>query len=99
MNLGAFAALRPLGAPGRKSASTVCGAGAMDAMPTWTLDQIAGLAFGVVMIAFVVSARQVDVFFAKQQRRQLGLCEQCGGVYDPATCTQAGCPLKKQQQQ
>lgn len=47
------------------------------------------------MIAFVVSARQVDVFFAKQQRRQLGLCEQCGGVYDPATCQQAGCPLKK----
>jgi len=63
-------------------------------MPTWTLDQIAGLAFGFVMLAFVASSKQVDVFVARAQRRQLGICEECGGVYDPATCQQAGCPSK-----
>ncbi len=43
----------------------------------------------------MVSAKQVDVFVAKAQRRQLGLCEECGGVFDPATCKQEGCPSKQ----
>lgn len=47
-----------------------------------------------LMVAFYFGASQVDVFIAKQQRRQLGLCEQCGGLYEPGTCAQAGCPLK-----
>eukprot|EP00197_Chlamydomonas_leiostraca_P005559 CAMPEP_0202868540 /NCGR_PEP_ID=MMETSP1391-20130828/10935_1 /ASSEMBLY_ACC=CAM_ASM_000867 /TAXON_ID=1034604 /ORGANISM="Chlamydomonas leiostraca, Strain SAG 11-49" /LENGTH=157 /DNA_ID=CAMNT_0049548723 /DNA_START=26 /DNA_END=499 /DNA_ORIENTATION=- len=69
-------------------------AGAMDVMPTWTLDQIAGMAFGMVMLASVLSAKSIDEWVAKQQRRQLGLCESCGGVYDAATCKQQGCPMK-----
>ncbi|GLI62735.1 hypothetical protein VaNZ11_005466 [Volvox africanus] len=70
-------------------------AGAMDAMPTWTLDQIAGLVFGAVMIAAILSARQVDVMVAKAQRRQLGLCEECGGVFEPGNCKQQNCPAKR----
>ncbi|GLC58049.1 hypothetical protein PLESTB_001312500 [Pleodorina starrii] len=70
-------------------------AGAMDAMPAWTLDQIAGLVFGAIMLASVLSARQVDVAVAKAQRRQLGLCEECGGVYEPGTCQQGNCPAKR----
>ncbi|KXZ41362.1 hypothetical protein GPECTOR_521g504 [Gonium pectorale] len=67
----------------------------MDVMPAWTLDQIAGLAFGGVMLAFVLSARQVDIAVAKAQRRQLGLCEECGGVFEPGTCQQKSCPAKR----
>ncbi|GIL48882.1 hypothetical protein Vafri_5305 [Volvox africanus] len=70
-------------------------AGAMDAMPTWTLDQIAGLMFGAVMIAAILSARQVDAMVAKAQRRQLGLCEECGGVFEPGNCKQQNCPAKR----
>eukprot|EP00877_Chromochloris_zofingiensis_P009170 jgi/Chrzof1/4506/Cz14g16015.t1 len=73
-----------------------CPAGAMDVMPAWTLDQIAGLAFGVVMVAFVMGAKQVDVWVAAQQRRQLGLCQQCGGLYDASTCQQGSCPSRQQ---
>ncbi|KAL6764494.1 hypothetical protein V8C86DRAFT_2476535 [Haematococcus lacustris] len=69
-------------------------AGALDVMPEWTLDQIAGLAFGAVMLAAVLGAKQVDVFFAKAQRRQLGLCEECGGTFQPDTCPMARCPSK-----
>lgn len=67
----------------------------MDMMPTWTLDQIAGLAFGLVMVLFVVGSKQVDIFFARSQRRQLGLCEECGGIYEPSTCQKQGCPMKR----
>lgn len=70
-------------------------AGTMDIMPTWTLDQIAGLAFSLVMVLFIVSAKQVDIFFARQQRRQLGLCEECGGVFEPGTCQVKVCPMRK----
>ncbi|GFR53130.1 hypothetical protein Agub_g15847 [Astrephomene gubernaculifera] len=77
--------------------SWVCRAGAIDGMPAWTLDQIAGLVFGAVMVAFVAGSRQVDVWVARAQRRQLGLCEECGGVYEPGSCAQGNCPAKKQQ--
>jgi hypothetical protein len=45
------------------------------------------------MIAFIGVAKQVDVYFAQSQRRQLGLCESCGGIYEASTCSKAGCPL------
>lgn len=41
-------------------------------------------------------ALQVDKFVARQQRRQLGLCEECGGLYEAATCQQQGCPSRRQ---
>lgn len=46
------------------------------------------------MLLSVTSASQVDVWVAKAQRRNLGLCEQCGGVNNPATCNKANCPMK-----
>lgn len=46
------------------------------------------------MLAFYFGSQQVDVIIARQQRRQLGLCEACGGVNDPGSCAQAGCPLQ-----
>jgi hypothetical protein len=46
------------------------------------------------MLAFYFGSQQVDVIIAKQQRKQLGLCERCGGLNEPATCSQEGCPLK-----
>jgi hypothetical protein len=54
------------------------------------------------MLAFYFGSQQVDVIVARQQRRQLGLCDACGGLNDPATCSQGGCPMKgaaAQQQQ
>lgn len=107
-------------------------AGALDVMPTWTLDQIAGLLFGVgvsgplggfsplscsktsgspptyayltithccthtqaLMLASVLGAKQLDVYVARQQRRQLGLCEECGGIFEPSTCSEQQCPSK-----
>ncbi|KAG2489402.1 hypothetical protein HYH03_012042 [Edaphochlamys debaryana] len=67
-------------------------------MPTWTLDQIAGLVFGGLMLLAVLSARQVDQSVARAQRRQLGLCEECGGVFDPKSCQIKDCPSKKASQ-
>jgi hypothetical protein len=49
-----------------------------------------------VMLASVLSYRQVDVFIAKQQRKHLGLCQECGGLYDAPTCTQKNCLMKQQ---
>ncbi|KAF5843778.1 hypothetical protein DUNSADRAFT_8293 [Dunaliella salina] len=69
-------------------------AGAMDVMPAWTLDQIAGLLFGALMLAAVLGAKQLDVIVARQQRRQLGLCEECGGIFEPSSCTEQQCPMK-----
>ncbi len=50
-----------------------------------------------VMLLSVVGAKQIDVWVARQQRKQLGLCEQCGGIYEAATCQQKSCPSKQQQ--
>lgn len=46
-----------------------------------------------VLLAFLVSANQVDVFVARQQRKQLGLCPQCGGLYEASSCVEKGCPM------
>lgn len=70
-------------------------AATLDTAPVWTLDQIAGLVFGGLLAAFYFSSQYIDKYVAKSQRRQLGLCEQCGGVNDPATCQSRTCPLKK----
>jgi hypothetical protein len=51
-----------------------------------------------VMVAFFAGAPQVDIWVAKQQRRQLGLCERCGGVNEPGSCREAACPLRAQGQ-
>jgi hypothetical protein len=45
------------------------------------------------MVACLLGASAVDAWVARQQRRQLGLCEKCGGVYEAASCSQQGCPL------
>ena len=101
----------------------------MDNAPEWTLDQIAGIFFGVsspavfellrsslrlyklyealkalllsqgrdeqgLMASSFFLALKVDEFIARAQRKQLGLCEMCGGVTEAATCTLAGCPLR-----
>jgi hypothetical protein len=47
-----------------------------------------------VLVAFMASAPLVDSWVAKQQRRQLGLCERCGGVNEPGSCAEAACPLR-----
>jgi hypothetical protein len=51
-----------------------------------------------LMVAFYFSSSYVDVYIAKQQRRQLGLCDRCGGLNEPATCSQDGCPMKSKPQ-
>lgn len=69
----------------------------MDGMPAWTLDQIAGLAFGGVMLGAVLASRQVDEWVARAQRRGLGVCERCGGANGDRVsggCAEAGCPLR-----
>jgi len=52
------------------------------------------LAVQALMLAAVLGAKQLDVFVARQQRRQLGLCEECGGIFDPSRCTEQQCPMK-----
>jgi hypothetical protein len=69
-------------------------AATLDTAPAWTLDQIAGLVFGGLLVAFYFSSQYIDKYVAKSQRRQLGLCEECGGVNDAATCQSRTCPLK-----
>jgi hypothetical protein len=46
------------------------------------------------MVVFYFGSQQIDVVIARQQRKQLGLCEGCGGLHDPATCAQDKCPMK-----
>lgn len=67
---------------------------AADEAPPWTLDQIAGLVFAGLLVALYFSSTQIDAIVARSQRRQLGLCEECGGLFDPASCQQKNCPSK-----
>jgi acid phosphatase family membrane protein YuiD len=48
----------------------------------------------VLMVVCYFAAQQIDVIIAKQQRRQLGLCEECGGMYSADSCKQGNCPMK-----
>ncbi len=50
-----------------------------------------------VMLASVLLATKVDVFIARAQRRDLGLCEECGGLNEPETCDSVKCPYNKKQ--
>ncbi|GBF87874.1 hypothetical protein Rsub_00586 [Raphidocelis subcapitata] len=84
----------PAPAPQRPRRAVAARAGSVDELPPWTLDQIAGLVFGGVLLAFLLSAPAVDAWFARRQRQQLGLCERCGGVNDAATCREGACPLR-----
>ncbi len=68
---------------------------AMDQAPEWTLDQLVGLVFGGLLLTLYLSSSQLDIFVARAQRRKLGLCEQCGGLYSPASCTEKGCPMRR----
>lgn len=78
--------------PGRMRAQSLVLA-AMDSSPPWTLDQIAGLVFAGFLIVLYFSAGAVDKLVARAQRRSLGLCEECGGVYLPETCPMGkSCP-------
>lgn len=40
---------------------------------------------------------QVDAYVARQQRRQLGLCEECGGLFEPGSCAEKSCPARRLQ--
>ena len=42
----------------------------------------------------VYLAKEVDTIIARSQRRELGLCEECGGLFDSDTCEEWRCPLK-----
>lgn len=63
--------------------------------PAWTLDEIAGLLIGVLLAATFFFSRKIDELVAKSQRRELGLCELCGGLNEPSQCTEGQCPLKQ----
>ena len=68
---------------------------AFSGSPEWTLDQIAGLFIGVLLAATFFFARKIDELVARSQRRELGLCELCGGLNDASQCTEAKCPLRQ----
>ncbi|GMH33900.1 hypothetical protein BSKO_01734 [Bryopsis sp. KO-2023] len=68
---------------------------AMGDAPQWTLDQIVGLAFGGLMVAFYYSAQVVDAYIARSQRRELGICEECGGINEASSCKLGTCPYKQ----
>ena len=46
----------------------------------WTLDQIAGMVVGVGLVALAALAWKVDKLVAREQRKELGLCPNCGGI-------------------
>eukprot|EP01025_Chloroclados_australasicus_P018446 TRINITY_DN1968_c0_g2_i1.p2 TRINITY_DN1968_c0_g2~~TRINITY_DN1968_c0_g2_i1.p2 ORF type:complete len:129 (-),score=10.78 TRINITY_DN1968_c0_g2_i1:940-1326(-) len=68
---------------------------AVDAAPEWTLDQIAGLFIGVLLMLSIFLAGFVDRLIAKAERSQLGLCQECGGLFDPINCPKLQCPYKQ----
>ncbi len=70
------------------------GLAALDSAPEWTLDQIAGLVFGGLLVALYFSSKFIDDYAAASQRKQLGLCEKCGGLYDGSSCPERNCPEK-----
>ena len=48
-----------------------------------------------ILLASVLLAYKVDEAFARSQRRQLGICEECGGINEASTCTEKRCPSLK----
>ena len=69
----------------------------MDTPPEWTLDQAAGLVFGGLLVVLYFSSRVIDEYAAASQRKDLGLCEECGGLYSPTDgCMLVNCPMRQQ---
>mmetsp|Transcript_31682 Transcript_31682/g.81177 ORF Transcript_31682/g.81177 Transcript_31682/m.81177 type:complete len:153 (+) Transcript_31682:65-523(+) len=68
-------------------------------LPSWTGDQLAGLAFGAFMAACFLSTARFDEWVATQQREEMGLCSRCGGLNEPGACAEEKCPMRQQQQQ
>ena len=46
------------------------------------------------MVASVFFASKVDDIVARGQRRELGLCKECGGLYNEDLCTAGKCPSR-----
>eukprot|EP00873_Tetraselmis_striata_P040365 jgi/Tetstr1/460629/TSEL_005827.t1 len=66
-------------------------------LPSWTGDQLAGLAFGAFMAACFLSTARFDEWVATQQREEMGLCSRCGGLNEPGACAEEKCPMRQQQ--
>lgn len=78
----------------QSSINSIYDLSALDAAPEWTLDQIAGLVFGGFLVALYFSSRFIDEYVAVSQRRQLGICEKCGGLNDRDSCAEVDCPQR-----
>lgn len=86
--------LFPRPVAGKSNLRQVFELAALDTAPDWTLDQIAGLVFGGFLVALYFSSKFIDEYVAVSQRRQLGICEKCGGLNDKSTCLEKECPLR-----
>lgn len=47
-----------------------------------------------ILLASIYLATKVDRVVARAQRRELGLCEECGGLYEPESCAEGKCPMR-----
>lgn len=52
------------------------------------------VAMQALLIAAYYSSKIVDDYVAAGQRKDLGLCTMCGGVYDATDCPKEKCPCK-----
>lgn len=60
----------------------------------WTPDQVQGMVFFIFLVGTLSQAYRVDEFVARGQRKDLGVCERCGGTFEPGSCAESDCPLK-----
>nr|XP_024381579.1 protein ORANGE, chloroplastic-like [Physcomitrium patens]PNR50539.1 hypothetical protein PHYPA_009725 [Physcomitrium patens] len=49
-------------------------------MESITSNEVAGFAVGALLLAAALATPKVDAFIAREQRRDLKLCMECGGV-------------------
>ena len=59
--------------------STVCRATPFQ-LDAWDANEIAGLIFGASLVLLAAASPFFDDVVAREQRRELGLCEVCGGL-------------------
>lgn len=52
----------------------------MVVLAVWSANELVGLVAGGVLLGTAAAATRVDAFVAGSQRRELGLCDVCGGV-------------------
>ena len=57
-------------------------------------DQCCSASLQGIMVASVFFASKVDDVVARSQRRELGLCEECGGLYNADLCAAGKCPSR-----